>query len=547
MKIKSIFNNFSSEIKNTFQTFPATATLVILISIILSIVLDQKEQNFKFLVDGMLPFLILWGPGSFLAEVYFSSKKRIRWISICFFAAIALSFIFLSRQKDVSFWSIAADLNQYQIARTMLTWWIVLFIISIYGIFRKSNLDFNDFAIHVFENLTKIGIIAAILSAGISLISLIFIFLILDSKNYDSMMRLQVLINCNVVGIGFLSSLRNLKEEISSFFSIIVKYILNILLIIAFAIIYLYILRIFITQIVPSNEIFRIIAALFIIGLPIWTMTGFFPDDNLLVKVTKKLPYIFIPFLGLQGYSIGIRIFEYGLTPLRYLCVAMIIFEIAYIVLHWQKKGQTESILIIFSILTVAVLIVPGLNMFSSSIDNQKQTLGKINTASFEQWAPEEQRRIAGAYFYLKELDDGKQILEGLSQEQINSIENSSQYQDIFSQERYFVHQFTLDGIDIQGFKSLSEIHFYSNQEPVILNAVPFKNVEEESVITVDMSKLIQEYLTADPTNENEKAELTNRLITPEGDVIYFSLIQFSTDQEGKKAYVFFDGILLKQ
>ena len=547
MKFRSIFNHLSSEIKITLRTFPATAALIILISIILSIVIDQKDQNYQFLLNTMLPFLILWGPGAFLSEVYFPFQKKIRWAFIGFFAAPALLFVFLAQKNDSTFWSIAADPNQYQIARAMLAWWIILLVFGIYGSYRKSGFLFSHFLTRVIENITKIGIIAAVLSAGVSLISLIFIFLILDGKNYDSMIRSQLLINSSVIGIGFLSSLHNLREKISNFFSIIVKYILCILLIVAFAIIYLYIARIFITQIIPSNEIFRIIAALFTIGLPIWTMAGYFSEDNLLTKITKRLPYSFIPFLGLQAYSIGIRIFEYGLTPLRYLCVVMIIFEAAYILLYWLKKGQTELILIIFSIFTLFALLLPGLNMFSSSIHNQHQSLNKINTAPFEQWTPEEQRRIAGAYFFLKDSNEAKKILGNFSAEQISSIENSVQFQKVFNQERNFVHQFTLDGIDIQDFRSLSEINYYSNQEPVTLNAVPFTNVEEKSVITVDMSNLFQEFLAVDPKDEQKMAELSNRLVTKEGDTIYFSLIQFSTDDEGKIVYAFFDGILLKQ
>ena len=44
---------------------------------------------------------------------------------------------------------------------------------------------------------------------------------------------------------------------------------------------------------IPSNEIFRILATLFIIGLPIWTMSKSFDNNDLIDKINRKLPIFF--------------------------------------------------------------------------------------------------------------------------------------------------------------------------------------------------------------------------------------------------------------
>ena len=82
----------------------------------------------------------------------------------------------------------------------------------------------------------------------------------------------------------------------------------------------MYIIKIIVFKDMPSNQIFRILAALFILGCPIWTMVCNFKEDTIIDKINKLLPKLFIPFIILQIYSIGVRILENGITENRYLC-----------------------------------------------------------------------------------------------------------------------------------------------------------------------------------------------------------------------------------
>lgn len=547
MKIKSLLDKFSGEIKNTCLMYSVTSSLIILISILSALVIDQKDQTHIFVINKLIPFFVIMGPGTFLAETLFFTQKRYRWISILLAAVVSAVFVFLVNQKADLFWNIMLSPDEYKLPRFVLTWWIVLFVLGIYANFRKSGLQFSHYTISVFHNLTKTGIVSVVLSAGLMMVSLIFITLILDGSNYSTIVRLETILNGCVIGIGILSSLRNTKQEISRFFSIIVKYILVILTIIAFAIIYLYIARILITGIVPSNEIFRIVAALFIIGLPIWTMAGYFSADNLLIKISRKLPYVFIPFLGLQGYSIGIRIAEYGLTPFRYLCVMLMIFEIVYIIGYWIKKGEIGSILPFFAACTVIALSLPGINMFSSSIRDQKLYIERYSAVSFDEFTSEEQRRFAGAYFFLQDNVEGKQYIEKLSPEQIAAIENSSQYQEINDQQRSIYKQLDLSEIDITGFRKMSRVNTYSYLEPVDISAVDFTDTQKNIVVTADMTHFVQEYLAADQKNEIETAKLPNSVVIGDGSVIYFYYVSLITDSDGEISELNLEGIWLQK
>ena len=98
-------------------------------------------------------------------------------------------------------------------------------------------------------------------------------------------------------------------------------------------------IKIIVLRKIPANQIFRILAALFACGLPIWTMNSLWEkEENTWQKIINKLPLAFIPFILLQIYSIWSRISANGLTEARYLCVMLVIFEIIY-----SKKGLTLS------------------------------------------------------------------------------------------------------------------------------------------------------------------------------------------------------------
>ena len=87
----------------------------------------------------------------------------------------------------------------------------------------------------------------------------------------------------------------------------------------------------------PSNAVFRILTGLFAAGLPVWTMNSCYSQKNPLLKLTRLLPYLFSPLILLQAYSIGIRIYENGVTPPQISLRAAFVFEIIYVSVYYFK------------------------------------------------------------------------------------------------------------------------------------------------------------------------------------------------------------------
>lgn len=99
--------------------------------------------------------------------------------------------------------------------------------------------------------------------------------------------------------------------------------------------------------------------------------------ENKFVEVFSKImPIAFIPLIGLQVYSIGARIGENGITPVRYMGVMFIIFEIIAIVLSIvNKRKYLTNALLVAAVLMAISTILPVVNMEEISNYNQASRL----------------------------------------------------------------------------------------------------------------------------------------------------------------------------
>ena len=197
----------------------------------------------------------------------------------------------------------------------------------------------------------------------------------------------------------FLMAMTDFKEEIGRFFEALIKYAMLILTIIGAVIIYLYIIKALFTGI-PSNEIFGITTGLFFAAIPVGFACTAFPKDSLLQKIAYVLPFVYAPFILLQGYSLFVRIEEYGVTPSRYMGIVLIVLEMVYTVVYAFKRKHIDKVVLVMMAVTVVVCLVPGINVNTVSISSQRNIIVKALKAGLPTDA-EGKKAISGAYEYL--------------------------------------------------------------------------------------------------------------------------------------------------
>lgn len=522
--IKERIYNVKAMFKGIFKKFPITMLTMVIITFFLAITLDTDWISGE-MIENIMLFSGIFVSSAFLIEATIQNR-RIFYYILSGILSLILTYA-VNINSNVLWMSNAIFLNR--IGRFIICYIISILIMAIYKLFKNSNKSFEEYLTNVTSNIFKSSIIYVLLAFGLAIISAIFIFLILDGEDYSLILRFEIIL----LGIYYIPkifySFYDMENEVGKFIKVIIKYVLNSLLIIAFAIIYLYIAKIFIVREMPSNQVYRIIAFLFLIGCPIWTMANYFKENIILDKITSKLPILFLPFILLQIYTIGVRIINNGFTEARYLGVMLIIFEIIYIITYLKNKEKIETMLLVFVIMLLVSVIVPYVNMFNISTISQFNYL-KIYKEKTT-YTQEEKERIEGAYYYLKYSTEGQTLIdEVLTQEDIDNIKKFNNFQQKESYKEYIYASKNLDYLNIEGYRALYEIsaYKYNGNDEVLDISTAFKNVKLNNInISLDLSTIMRKYILNKDTiskylennyefvlNENQKIIITEISIT---------------------------------
>ena len=447
--------------------FPVTLSMIWLFTLVLVFSVDKSGDIW----GSLLLFFFLYGMGSFLIESFFLKSSH----GYLFYIALGVNLfpsLFLTLLPTVLF-----DYFDFYSERVTETVWssyfvrccgcyaLILFLLGIYFCQKRSGFSLSQYLVQVFAKTLRYHIIYFILMVGTTLI--LAILSELFNLNFDLFMQVQMLLFGLYFMSSFLLSFYPQEEENRLLASALVKYVLPVMVTIAFVIIYAYILKTLILRNIPSNALFRITAGLFILGMPVCLMNSAYRENNPLFRITKWLPALFLPFLLLQGYSIGIRIYENGITPLRYAAVAFLLFECAALAFAYFQYQRLSLLLPLAAATVFFSCFVPVINMNYLSFLSQKATLEHyldlpeemqqtVLTARVTNGNTPE--RIRGAYSYLRYDHFGELYLYQLDSEEKQVLEKlseygSADYEEFSTTTRYFARRDAIC-IDVAGYSS---------------------------------------------------------------------------------------------
>lgn len=519
-KVKEMFKSLKNLFKNLFSSFGITTTIIFLTTVIYASMAINVEIPDEIILS-VRRFALLFGLGCFLTETINKkgSKKKIIGAIVSFVIAGTFTFL-LNGTGDI--FNIDNDLFENYALRFAILYTIFLIVSIIYVNFKKSDISFEEYITKVCENIVKSTTIFIILSIALTLLAMVFAYFVLNMNEYELVIITEIFLMGFYYVPQLLYSLYNIKNETSNFFNFMVKTLLPSLLVVAFAIIYLYIIRILITFDIPSNEIFGVIAGLFVVGLPIWTMANYTKKDTKLSKISENLPFLFIPFIVLQIYAIAVRIIDYGFTEARYLGVMLIIFEIIYITLYFKNKEKIANILIVFLFMSAISLVVPFVNMYKISFYSQYNNLKIYKEKDI--LTENDMQKIKGAYYYLKQNSDNEELINNyLTEEEIKEITNfgNKQYEEQKNIEGIAVSEDD-EVIDVQGYSKMykdisSEIDYYSNADDLetIFKNITFTNSSQDYEFSYDLRDKVREYIS-NKENIDEYFNENNRIMLDE-------------------------------
>lgn len=528
-KLKEKVSNLYEILKKSIKKFPLTIITIIVLTLICAIDVERNILN-TIIFNNIIIFGVIFANGTFLTETISEEKKK-KTVGYIISASIALIF------TCISVWDKAIPKSIMNWLQNLLNCGMIsVFSLSIYFNYKKSEKTFEQYVTSVFVNILKTSIIYGILAVGSAIVTTVFIYLILNGTKYTLLAQIEILI----LGIYYiptlLYSLYNIEEKTSKFSKIVIKYVLGTLVIIAFAIIYMYIIKIIILKDMPSNQIFRILAALFIVGCPIWTMIENFKENTQIDKINNLLPKLFIPFIILQIYSIGVRILNNGFTESRYLCVMLIIFEIIYTIIKLTKKERIGEIILIFVALTVISTVFPYINMNKVSIMSQYNNLKMFKEKV--SYTEEEKQKISGAYYYLYGREEGRKLIDSLltkneESEIVNFKKSSGAEKNIIR--KYISAHSEAKSLDIAGYSNLYEVNLSSYKQNQGNIEKVFGNLElitlnNNEAIHSNISQKVKEYMQYGDTLQNN-FESINRIQIDSNKMLILTRISVSYDE----------------
>lgn len=283
-------------------------------------------------------FLAFFSLGSLYIESVFTEdgsnrKKRITHHIVA--AAISAVFVILAENYDVF-----SHMTQIVIDKVGIFYVILCGGLALISLIKKSGMSFSKYAVNCVFGFIKVGAVCLVLNIGFMLLIGLFSTLLIEIDWWDAIYYIEILLSGIVYVPYVLICLVDKTENKSKFVRGFLFYALMPMVLVAILFIYLYILKIFVTGTIPNNEVFDICAMLFAIGVVIWTMAYSYVEDEweenskaarIYSNIVKYAKYIYAPFVLLEMYCIGIRIYYYGVTTERYWAVVFIIAQIIYI------------------------------------------------------------------------------------------------------------------------------------------------------------------------------------------------------------------------
>lgn len=447
-KIKEMSKAIETNFKHLLKKLPITLITIFVATIYFICILKVDTNN--NIISGISTFLSIFAIISLFIETYTYNKRSLIKLVIMYFInlLITLSFTFIFNNSLDYMFGVKKEIflvNSFMVLVGILG---TFGLLSIYKMYKLSNLKFHEYLLTVFAGFFKILVFDIALNIGIAIIFFLFRALIFEDLDEYILIRMLILLQGGFFIPAILKVFfsENEKEE-GKFFKVLFAYIILPIYLLINLILYIYIVKILLNNDLPVGFIYPVVTAIFISGFFISNFIKNYSDKKLLNTISKIIPYLIIPLIVLQIHSSYIRYENYGITPARYVTYVFIIFEIISVILMiLRKKEKQEYIILTLTILLLFTTCTP-FNLLKVSTLNQKARLDSVKDMKVEDMSEEQQDKFEGSYYYLKSVVDSEKYITDELKDKMEAIEENQK---------------------IEGYTPTRSINYYSSDNKII-------------------------------------------------------------------------------
>lgn len=588
-KVSNYINQNMAKFKQIYIRYAASIFCALIVAIVM--IIDGQWKGFN--PEKIIFVCSVWIAGNILVESLWKKtaeetrKNKKKWLSgygvTCLIAIVfqiaADKFAAGNVEKRDVTNLIFENILYFYIACTVL--------LAVYVLIRQQRLDMPHCIGRILFALLRAAGMYLVLNIAVILIVEIIDSLLFHMKVWRVETYIQLLLSALAYFPTCLLAVSDTSEDNAAFTKKFVSYVLLPCVWIAMFVIYLYVVKIIVTQEVPSNEIFSICASLFAIGMPIWMMASGFVEEKSsrykkLIHITK---YIYAPFILLEIYSMSVRVKVYGLTEQRYAAWMFILLQVIYILWekiyaryarlagrkktynnqadtgdtgteHANEINQTKTqinwhyenlILVLVGFLFVGLLLPFG-NAQYLSYQSQKNRFVKNQTSDKEV--------AAEAYDYLRGNAYGRRYIKTnlteAEQDELHSMmyggdtHDSEQWESVY----FYADPIEEKGIIIDGYAKIYTMTAHWNEESTIEN---YENktitVGDSEYKNVDFTSCISYYKNLENKRENQEInekDIVYEIQVSDTEKLIITYISFEIDEKQDKINrVFMKGYML--
>lgn len=340
--------------------------------------------------------------------------------------------------------------------------YIGIFLLTMYLIAKKED-NFYNYILRVFNNNIVLFISSIIIELGLLFITIVIDNLLLTNSDFNLYLKMEILFIGLFVVPGEIIALTNKNNDFLKLVKPLILYVLVPIVILLFIIIYIYLIKIIITFNIPKNSIFMIITALFIISFPTWLLLNNYKGISNIYDITiKYLPYLFILLIGMQIYSLFIRVYEYGFTISRYFGFTFILFEVGSIILSKIKNSKYLNRIFLFGMMLVLCSFsLPFINCISISSYSQVKIITSIymEDTNIDMLDTDSKNKLDSAYNYLVNNLNGEKYLPTY----IDKTKIEFDHYSYLDDRGYINFDNKVKEIDISEYNKISKITIYES------------------------------------------------------------------------------------
>ena len=536
-KVSNYINQNMAKFKQIYIRYAASIFCALIVAIVM--IIDGQWKGFN--PEKIIFVCSVWIAGNILVESLWKKtaeetrKNKKKWLSgygvTCLIAIVfqiaADKFAAGNVEKRDVTNLIFENILYFYIACTVL--------LAVYVLIRQQRLDMPHCIGRILFALLRAVGVYLVLNIAVILIVKIIDSLLFHMKVWRVETYIQLLLSALAYFPTCLLAVSDTSEDNAAFTKKFVSYVLLPCVWIAMFVIYLYVVKIFVKQEVPSNEIFSICASLFAIGMPIWMMASGFVEEKTsryakLISITK---YIYAPFILLEIYSMSVRVKAYGLTEQRYAAIMFILLQIIYIL--WNR--HYENLILVFVGCLFIGLLLPFGNASYLSYQSQKNRFVKNQTSDKEV--------AAEAYDYLRGNAYGRRYIKTnlteAEQDELHSMmyggdtHDSEQWESVY----FYADPIEEKGIIIDGYAKIYTMTAHWNEESTIEN---YENktitVGDSEYKNVDFTSCISYYKNLEDKRENQKInekDIVYEIQVSDTEKLIITYISFEIDEKQDK------------